>query len=236
MANVLNNTNLLDLLSSYFFSSNLANKTPVPMSSMEVKIQNYIARILSNFLNVNHNPMSSMDSHSDFVLNLSTYLANKTNLNINVSKSMNSNSIVMTNISEDDLTKLPFLTNTNISNKILNIVGMSVGIPALDGSLQNLKIPGFSETMIQLFHNSDTTTFLAGNKTHIPFKSPFKGNNPSIVGDWVDRLTTSLPNLPTTTGKPKFYTIILSAVITLMDAGKLFPLQPSVLRDLPQLY
>ena len=118
-------------------------------------------------------PLSSMDSHSDFVLNISSYLANKTNLNIKVSKGTNQNAI-MSNISEDDLTKLPFLTNTNISNKILNIEGMNVGITALDGSLQNISIPGFSQTMIQLFHNSDTTTFLFGNKTHIPFKSPFK--------------------------------------------------------------
>ena len=153
--------------------------------------------------------MPSMDSHSDFVLNLSTYLANKTNLNINVSKGTNQN-VIMSNISEDDLTKLQFLTNTNISNKILNIAGMSVGINAANGSLQNIAIPGFAKSMIQFFNNADDTSFLAGNKTHIPFKSPFKGNNPLTVGAWVDQLTTSLPNLPTTTGKPKFYTINLS--------------------------
>ena len=155
-------------------------------------------------------PPLTGDNQSDFILGISSYLANKTNLKINISR-IGKKKIVMKNVSEDDLLILPFLTNTNDSNKTIAMIRMSVFVSQNDGTLQNINIPGFSPTMIQLFNNSDYAAFLAGNRTHIPFKSSaFKSGNPKTVGEWVDLVSSTLPNVQTTTGKRKYYTIVLS--------------------------
>ena len=116
----------------------------------------------------------------------------------------------MSNINEGDLAKLSFLTNTNTSNRILRLARMTVSIPAANGPLQPVAIPGFSQSMSGIFNNSDSSASLAGQTLQTPFKTPYKNNNPPSVGAWVDQMTASLPYLPPTTGKPKTYLMVLS--------------------------
>lgn len=156
-------------------------------------------------------PLPADDPQTTFLLNVATQLAKNTNPNISVSTAgKNKNSIVLSNISEDDLTKLPYLSNTNQSKKITNFLNMGVSIIGDDGSRQIINIPGFSKIMQQIFSNSDSQASLAGAKTHTPFKNPFKtttkaGSPPMSVGDLVDQLTELNPALPSTSGKPKKY-------------------------------
>jgi hypothetical protein len=156
-------------------------------------------------------PIPIPDPQSTFLLNVATHLAKNTNPNISVSTAgKNKQSIALSNISEDDLTKLPYLTNTNQSKKITNFLNMGVSIIGDDGSRQIINIPGFSQMMQQSFSNSDSQASLAGAKTHTPFKQPFKttrqaGSPPMSVGDLVDKLTALNPALPSTSGKPKTY-------------------------------
>jgi hypothetical protein len=167
------------------------------------------------------------DPHSTFLLNSASQLAKNTNPNINVTpkNGKSTNSISLSNISESDLAKLPFVVNSNNGNSVSSIFNMSVTIPGSNGSHPiPIPIPGFSKTMSQIYNTSDSANSLAGAKTHTPFKQPFnkalvnkQANNypvPVSVGDFVDQMTSILPNFPSTLGITKTYSMTVAPVVT----------------------
>jgi len=113
--------------------------------------------------------------------------------------------LTLSNISEADLVKLNFLTNTDQNNNYLYLEEVTVN---LGDSVTGLLIPGLQDAMLDVFRLSDLISYLADSKTHNPFSTiAFNGIS---VGQFVDTLTAALPTVPDTLGIPKTFTLVLN--------------------------
>jgi hypothetical protein len=155
---------------------------------------------------------SPEDVHSQWLLNLITNLAQKVNTNI-VVEQMPNGSLMLTNVSESDLPKLSFLTNTDANNNFGRVVAMGVSIAGQNSPI-NVGIYGFSKDIVKAYSDSDSQAFLNNSKLHQPFETPFTDpvtGAPMSVSQYVDLQTSSNPSLPKTTGVAKTYSIAFSA-------------------------
>jgi len=88
--------------------------------------------------------------------------------------------LIASEITEADIDKIAFLTNTDQNNNYLYLEDFQV---YLIGSISPLNIPGLKETVMNLFRASDTDSFLKGEKTQETFNvqnfssSSFTGTN-----------------------------------------------------------
>jgi hypothetical protein len=122
--------------------------------------------------------------------------------------------LTLSNISEADLVKLNFLTNTDHNNNYLYLETATVN---LSTSVSPLLISGLNDTMLDIFRLSDLTSYLAGSKTHIPFSdTAFNGIS---VGAFIDNLTAALPTVPDTYGIPKKFTLVLNPDVCYCNEG-----------------
>jgi len=113
--------------------------------------------------------------------------------------------LTLSNISEADLVKLEFLTNTDGNNNYLYLEDVQVN---LGNSVSPLLISGLKDTMLDIFRLSDLQNYLGDSKTHNPFTiTAFNGKS---VGEFIDNLTAALPTVPDTLGIPKTFTLILN--------------------------
>ena len=113
--------------------------------------------------------------------------------------------LTLSNISEFDIVKLNFLTNTDHNNNYLYLENVYIN---LGDSVSPLLVSGLQDTMLDIFRLSDVTSYLAGSKTHIPFTSiAFNGKS---VGEFIDILSAALPTVPDTLGIPKKFTLVLN--------------------------
>jgi len=115
-------------------------------------------------------------------------------------------SLVITNISEADLLKLEFLTNTDKNNNYLYLETVKVN---LSGSVSPLLVSGLQDTMLDVFRLSDLQSFLKDSeKTHTPFNATaFNGKS---VGEFLDILTAALPTVPDSAGLSKMFTLTIN--------------------------
>lgn len=120
--------------------------------------------------------------------------------------------ISINGISEDTISKLQFLTNTDYNNNILYLADFSVYI---SGNISPLNVAGLNNIAISLYNQSDLTTFVGGIKVKQPFAdSNIKNNaNPpaSSFNELIDQLTSIIPYTKSTVEVTKTYAIILIA-------------------------
>ena len=151
------------------------------------------------------------DPHSEFMFNAVSYLAKKVNPEIHIKKT--GNSMTLSNISDTDLPKMQMITTTDQSNKHLKMTNCGVSINDSNGTSMPLQLPGFPQMVSQMFNNSAADAFLAGEKTHKPFKQAAAKAvlTQSNVGDIVDKMTAMMPSMPKTAGKHKKYNLSFSS-------------------------
>ena len=80
----------------------------------------------------------------------------------------NQRRLVISNLSNDQLERLRFFTNTDQNNNYLYIEQFNIYI---DGFQNPKNIAGLNKIMIEMFRYSDATAFLLGEKTHNPFNA-----------------------------------------------------------------
>jgi hypothetical protein len=163
--------------------------------------------------NTNHIPIPpEEDGHADWVNKVTTTLAQQVNTNINITRTKNK-MLLLSNITEDDLSKLQFLTNTDRNNNHGRIIGFGVTIPGNNNVPLPIEIPGLPEIMSKIFDDSDAQAFLASKITHTPYQAPFIGpirNNSMSVSYYIDFITLMNPSMPKTANKTKTYSLTFS--------------------------
>ena len=118
-------------------------------------------------------------------------------------------------ITDLDISRLMFLTNTDQNNNFMYLDGFNVYI---NNGIIPIQVPGLEEAVINLFRNSDLNSFIEltnSTKTHMPFSienimdsnNNFDGNK--TFNDYVDQFTAMLPCGPNTTGVPRLYELLI---------------------------
>ena len=151
-------------------------------------------------------------THANWVLFTQQKLISNINNDIpsEVIKNGNKMYLKISNISEKDLDKLYFITNTDNNNNYLYIENFNVYI---GNSLLPENIPGLLDVVISSFRSNDANAFINGSKVYYPFDvnnfqgSYFKGKT---FSEFVDTLSGLLPFSATTTGYNKKYEIIMN--------------------------
>jgi hypothetical protein len=152
-------------------------------------------------------------SHTDWLLNSMKNLIIKVNSNIStviVTDSNNKKTLLVNNVSESDIDKIYFITNTDQNNNYLYIDNFSVYI---DNYPSPVPFPGLNETVLNVFRDSDVSSFIAGQKVHYPFNALLYQQDCSFKGttfsQFVDFLSSATPLSPNTAGTVKTYGFIV---------------------------
>ena len=151
-------------------------------------------------------------THADWCLYTQQKLISNVNSDIpsQVIKNGTKSYLIISNISEADLDKLYFLTNTDQNNNYLYIEDFKVYISS---SPNPVNIPGLLEVITSSFRSNDANAFINGSKVYYPFdvknfqNSYFKGKT---FSEFVDTLSGLLPYSANTSGYNKRYQIILN--------------------------
>ena len=116
------------------------------------------------------------------------------------------------NISEETLSKLFFLVNTDQNNNYGYLENIFV-FTEDDYSRTPIEIPGVSELANGIWDNADAFGFINSQKTETPFLNPLNNpitNEPLSFPQYVDLITAIIPWLPKTFGKVKKFGIVLN--------------------------
>lgn len=159
--------------------------------------------------------MSSSDLTSrDWVAASTKQLIASLDASVSVTLEYQSNGglkIRIQNISEETISRLKFLTNTDFNNNYLYLEDFSVYIK---NSISPLDIPGIEEIANSLYKQSDIQEFLAGHRVKEPFAPNNLGHTSlppgSTFNDLVDALTATIPYVQSTYGYVKTYEIVLN--------------------------
>lgn len=160
---------------------------------------------------IENNDYSQEDPHADWLNKVTTNLAQSVNTNISVYEGKNK-ILILSNISENDLAKLTFITNTDNNNTHGRVIAFVVSIPGNNAPLY-IKIPGLSQIISTIFDESDSLAFTNYKKTHIPFETPFRGplrGIPISVSAYIDFISSMIPSMTKTVNKPKTYSLAFS--------------------------
>lgn len=151
--------------------------------------------------------------HRDWLLLSSKKLLLAVNYNISVSivDTFNGGKLLIAqNISEKDIDKLPFLTNTDQNNNYLYLEDFNVYV---EGSFTRKNLPGLKDVVINSYTTSDIDSFLTNQKLHYPFNvksftnSTFKG---TTFSEFIDQYSGLTPFTATTFGYVKTYEVVLN--------------------------
>jgi len=136
-----------------------------------------------------------------------------TNLRFKVVKHPdNTQHVHVANISEELLSKLFFLVNTDQNNNYGYLENLNVYTQD-DYSRTPISIPGISELANGVWNNTDAFGFINSQKTETPFLSPLYNpitNEPLSFPQYVDLITAIIPWLPKTLGKVKIFELVLN--------------------------
>lgn len=128
------------------------------------------------------------------------------NISVNIITAGESKLLIASNISEDSITKLSFLSNSDFNNNYLYLENFSVFLNSYN---EPLNIPGLNDIIINQYRRSDIINgFTQGKKTFQPFSSCNLGN--INFNDMVDNITSIIPGCTSTKNKNKFYEIVLN--------------------------
>lgn len=159
--------------------------------------------------------------HSDWLLRSITEMVRNVSLHIRIKQENKGPKklLILSNISESDLSKLTFLTNSDKNNNYLYMENMEV---FFDDDYQKtpIQIPGINIIAINAWNNADSKAFLNGQTTFKPFLNPIDGPsipgivqstvNPISIPLYVDIMTSMCRYLPNTTGVVKKFSITLN--------------------------
>jgi hypothetical protein len=151
---------------------------------------------------------------ADWLCFFTKTMINKVNPNIIVNISIFKNNdgittkrlIHISNISEDDILKLKFLTNTNVNNNYLYLEYFGVEI---NNGNTKLNIPGLKEILIEFWRYSDSCAFEKDEKFFQPF------SDITNINKFIDDYSNLHSTLPITNYFQKTYVLILNP-----DCGK----------------
>jgi hypothetical protein len=128
------------------------------------------------------------------------------NISVNIINAGKSKLLIASNITEDSISKLSFLSNSDFNNNYLYLEHFSVFLNSYN---EPLNIPGLSEIVINQYRRSDIIYgFIQGKKTFQPFTSCNLGN--INFNDMVDNITSIIPGCTNTKNKIKLYEIVLN--------------------------
>ena len=153
-------------------------------------------------------------THADWWIRTTVKLAQSvdSSLRFSVFKDDKGQHLIIENISEETLSKLSFLTNTDQNNNYGSLENFSV-YTTNDYSRTPIAIPGLVELMASIWYNSDTDAFLAGKKVQTPFLRPLVTpvtKKPLSIPSYVDMITSTIPWAPKTSGLTKVFSIQVS--------------------------
>ena len=153
-------------------------------------------------------------THADWWIRTTVKLAQSvdSSLRFSVFKDDKGQHLIIENISEETLSKLSFLTNTDQNNNYGSLENFSV-YTTNDYSRTPIAIPGLVELMASIWYNSDTDAFLAGKKVQTPFLHPLVTpvtKKPISIPSYVDMITSTIPWAPKTSGLTKVFSIQVS--------------------------
>ena len=109
--------------------------------------------------------------------------------------------IYVSNISEEDILKLKFLTNTNDNNNYLYLEKFIVD---LDNGNTKLRIHGLNDIILNFWRYSDSNAFEKDEKFFYPFSSIVN------INKFIDDYTNLITIFPKTSNKPKIYSLVLN--------------------------
>jgi hypothetical protein len=116
------------------------------------------------------------------------------------------------NISEQSLSKLAFMVNTNSNNNYGYLEDLLVYVQS-DYSRRAIPIPGFSDLANAIWNKSDSKSYDSQSILQTPFVNPLNNpitNEPISIPEYVDLITGIIPWLPKTLGQVKIFEVILS--------------------------
>lgn len=115
--------------------------------------------------------------------------------------------LIVSQISQDIISKIPFITNNDYNKNTLQLVDIFV---YLDTYRDPINVPGLKDIVVKnIFKISDLNAFIAGKNLHYPFENS-NMKNASSFNDFVDKLTSYTPYTARTSGKTKIYKIVLN--------------------------
>jgi hypothetical protein len=129
--------------------------------------------------------------------------------------------LVVENISEETLSKLFFLVNTDQNNNYGYLETLQV-FTKDDYSRTPVPIPGFSTLANAIWNEADAKGFIAGETTQTAFKTPLNNpltNEPLSIPQYVDLITAIIPWAPKTLGKEKIFSIVLNPDISFTEVA-----------------
>jgi len=136
-----------------------------------------------------------------------------TNLRFKIEKHPNNTQhLHVANISEETLSKLFFLVNTDQNNNYGYLENIFV-FTEDDYSRTPIGIPGVSELANGIWDNKDAFGFINSQKTETLFLNPLNNpitNEPLSFPQYVDLITAIIPWLPKTLGKVKIFGLVLN--------------------------
>ena len=165
--------------------------------------------------NDNYSYTNKIDyGHRDWLLFTQEKLIQSVDKNISVkiiNSPNNGKKLIASGISEESIEKLLLLVNTDQNNNYLYLEQFNVYV---FGFQDPLNIPGLNDICLNLYRDADLDNFISGSKT----KNPFTGENVSgnsgisvpTFASFIDLLTSVIPYAPKTSGKQKFFEIILN--------------------------
>jgi hypothetical protein len=151
---------------------------------------------------------------ADWLCFLTKTLVNNVNSNITVEikKYTDSNGTVtkrlifIRGVSQEDIQKLQFLTNTNVNNNYLYLEKFSV---FLEQSPIPINIPGLEEIIIEFWRNADSNAFINDDKFFKPFEN---------INNFIDSYTNLHVCLPKTRNLNKKYNLTLNPDICAQES------------------
>jgi len=129
-----------------------------------------------------------------------------------VKRPNNTQHLHVANVSEETLSKLFFLVNTDQNNNYGYLEFFHV-FTQDDYSRTPIEIPGVSELANGIWDNKDAFAFVNSQKTETPFLNPLYNpitNEPLSFPQYVDLITAIIPWLPKTLGKVKIFELVLN--------------------------
>ena len=164
--------------------------------------------------NININSTKNDLNNADWVLytQKALILSIDNAISCEIINSMNGQKrLLVTNISDASIEKILFLTNTDQNNNYLYLEDFYVNI---FGFSQPLNIPGLQEITKSLYQDSDLDSFLSSSKTKKPFTGENITKNSGVTvktfSEFIDILTSIIPNSTQTSGKIKYYGLTLN--------------------------
>jgi len=154
-------------------------------------------------------------THSDWWVRTTTKLlqAVDTSMRFTVIQKDERPCLFIENISEDTLSKLFFLVNTDQNNNYGYLEMLQVFVKD-DYSRNPIPIPGFSILANSIWDQVDAIGFVEGDKIQTAFLAPLNNpvtNEPLTIPEYVDLITAIIPWAPKTFGKEKIFTLMLNA-------------------------